>query len=160
MVDMIPLYATPVYKLDTIRAIDGGVNVYRGTVEYKHSGRDEQTTPLNELIDVDREKVTCSFSGSSQHVTTAISQTRYGAQSRDCNKAVNVQYNGEVEGYDLNVRTGSFTVSTVKHVDVVTNQWLKDRFEQIWTINSAPFRSWPEGCVALTTHSRFSRRRS
>lgn len=150
MVDGIPLTATPVYKLDTIRAINGGTNVYRGTVEYKHAGRDEQTQSQNELIEPGREKVTCSFSSTTTKVNKALVQTRYGAESRDCKKAVNVQYNGEVEGVDINVPTGSFTVSTVISSDVVTNEWLKERFSQIWTLNQADFRSWPPGCVALT----------
>lgn len=150
VVDGIPLTATPVYKLDTIRGLTGGVNAYKGTVEYKHAGRDEQTQSQNELIEAGREKVTCSFSGTTAHVNYALRQTKYGADARDCKKAVNVQYNGDVEGVDVNVPTGSFTVSTVIDGAVVTNQWLKERFEQIWTINQSEFRSWPEGCVALT----------
>lgn len=150
VVDSIPLTATPVYKLDSIRSTNGGVNVYKGTVEYKHAGRDEQTAAQNELIEPGREKVTCNFTGSSTSVTTALSQTKYGADARDVGKAVNVQYNGEVEGHDINVRTGAFTVSTVLESTLVTNQWLKERFDQIWTINQADFRSWPAGCVALT----------
>lgn len=150
VVDSIPLTATPVYKLDTVRAVNGGIQVYKATVEYKHAGRDEQAAADNELIDVGREKVTCSFTGTSTNVTTALSQTKYGAEARDVGKAVNVQYNGEVEGHDINVPVGSFTVSTVLDKDLVTNEWLKDRFKQIWTINEADFRSWPPGCVALT----------
>lgn len=150
VVDSIPLTATPVYKLDTVRAVNGGIQVYKATVEYKHAGRDEQAAADNELIDVGREKVTCSFTGTSTNVTTALSQTKYGAEARDVGKAVNVQYNGEVEGHDINVRTGSFTVGTVLGKDLVTNEWLKERFAQIWTINESDFRSWPPGCVALT----------
>lgn len=150
VVDSIPLTATPTYKLDTVSAVNGGVQVYKATVEYKHAGRDEQTTPENELIDIGYEKVTCSFTGSSTSVTTALSQTKYGTDARDVGKAVNVQYNGEVEGHDINVRTGSFAVSTVLPMQLVTNQWLKERFNQIWTINQSDFRSWPAGSVALT----------
>lgn len=150
MVDGIPLAATPVYKLDTVFATETGVRAYRATVDYRHAGRDEQALASNELIEPGREKVTSSFTGTTASVTTAISQTKYGAESRDVGKAVNVQYNGEVEGHDINVRTGSFTVSTVIDKDIVTNDWLKARFEQIWTINNANFRGWEVGCVALT----------
>jgi hypothetical protein len=149
VVDGITLAATPVYKLDTIRAIDGGVNSYKGTVEYRHAGRDEQASPDNELIDIGREKVTCSFSGTTANVTTALNQNRYGTNARDVGLALNVQYDGTVDGLEVNVPTGSFTVSTVISKDVVTNEWLKARFEQIWTTNNATFRSWPRGCVAL-----------
>lgn len=150
VVDGIPLEATPVYKLETIRGKDGGVQVYKGSVEYKHAGRDEQTTSENELITVGKEKVTCSFSGTSATVTTGLNQLKWGADARDVGKALNVQYNGDVEGLDINVPTGSFTVSTVIDGATVTNDWLKGRFEQIWTVNDAEFRSWPRGCVALT----------
>lgn len=149
------LAATPVYKIDTIRGYDvpnsnGKINAYKGTVEYKHAGRDEQTTADNELIEPNREKVTCSFSGTTAKVTTARSQKKYGTNSRDVGNQVNVQYNGEVEGVDINVATGSFTVATVIHKDTATNQWFKDRFSQIWTLNNATFRSWPKGSVAFS----------
>jgi len=149
-VDGIFLTGTPSYKLDTIRAVNGGIQVYRATVEYKHAGRDEQTASANELTETGREKVTCSFTSTSTTVTTALKQTKYGAEARDVGKAVNVQYNGEVEGHEINVPVGTFTVSTVIDSGTVTNEWLKDRFKQIWTTNEADFRSWPPGCVALT----------
>ena len=150
MVDGIPLEATPTYRVETLRAVNGGVNVYRGTVEYKHAGRDEQTTSSNELIEPFREKVTCSFSGTTAKVTTGYNQVKYGPEARDVKDAINVQYNGEVEGTDINVRTGGFTVSTVIPMDVATNDWFKDRFKHVWTVNNRTFRSWPRGCVALS----------
>ena len=149
-VDSIPLSATPVYRIQAVRCVAGGISNYVGTVEYRHAGRDEQTQQANELIEPGREKVTASFSGATVTSTVCLSQTKYGANSRDVGKAINVQYNGEVEGHELYARTGSFTVSTVIDGATATNAWFKARFEQVWTLNNATFRSWPAGCVALT----------
>jgi hypothetical protein len=148
-VDTIPLEATPVYKIKTIRGLDGGVSRYEGTVDYRHAGRDEQTEAANELIEPGREKVSFSFSGASAHQTVCLSQTKYGTNSRDVGKALNVQYNGEVDGLEVNSRTGQFTVSTVIEAATATNAWFKARFEQVWTLNNATFRSWGAGSVAL-----------
>lgn len=145
----VQLTGTPTLRLEPRYSPASGVGVYRGTVEYRHAGRDEQTTEESELIEPDREKVTASFSGETQQITTAISQRKYPANAADMNRAINVQSNGEVEGTDVYRRTGSFTVSTVVAQSIVDNDWLKARFKQIWTVNDAVFRSWPKGDVAL-----------
>lgn len=120
---------------------------FTATVTYKHAGRDEQTK--DELVEIGDEKVSGSFSGRSAHITEALSQTKYGTNAREVGKSVNVNYDGEVEGVDVNERTGSFTVETIISEATGTNSWFKARFEQIWTLNNADFRSWSSGCVAL-----------
>lgn len=158
-VDGILLNATPTLRLEPSYSPSSGVGVYIGQVEYRHPGRDEQTTSANELLEPFREKVSASFSGETEHITSALRQWQYpctipdsGTEDEACSTtdlAINAQFNGEVEGVDVYKRTGSFTVSTVLPQDLVDNEWLQARFKQIWTINAASFRSWPRGDVAL-----------
>jgi hypothetical protein len=154
-VDGILLNATPTLRIEPSLNPNGGVGVWSGQVEYRHPGRDEQTLGANELLEPFREKVSASFSGETQHITTAITQERfpgYGPnQAPRSNFAINVQSNGEVEGTEIYKRTGSFTVSTVLPESLVDNDWLKERFKQVWTINNANFRGWEAGEVALTS---------
>lgn len=149
-VDGVLLNATPTLRIEPMINNSGGVGTYKGSVEYRHPGRDEQTTSSNELLEPGREKISASFTGETIHTNYAIWQTRLGETKRRLNYAVNVQSNGEVEGVDVYKPTGGFTISTLIAEDVVTNDWLKDRFRQIWTVNADTFRSWPRGDVALT----------
>lgn len=142
-VDTIPLEAPPKWQ---IASVDRGV--YKGTVDYKHAGRDEQQK--QELINIGDERVASDFQGQSIHVTTAKSQTRYGTSSINTRRAVNAKYDGTVDGVDINDRTGSFQVDVLVDEATVTNAWLKARYLQVWTFNNATFRSWPAGSVALT----------
>lgn len=148
-VDGITLGATPVYAIEPVQAVDGGPNIYRGRVEYRHAGSDFQTFAANELLEVGREKVTFSASGQTTLKKYALSQLQYGVDARIVGNQLNVQYDGTVDGLEVNERAGQFTVSTVIDKDVATNAWWKARFEQVWTINDATFRSWEEGSVAL-----------
>jgi hypothetical protein len=129
----------------------GGVGCYSGSIEYRHPGKDEQQEEDRQPGEpgYGREIVSASFSGEQEHITHAISQTHYGALSRDTNRGINVQSNGEVDGVDINKRIGSFTVSTVMDKNICDNDWFRDRMSQIWTTNDDTFRSWPKGCVAL-----------
>lgn len=149
VVDGITLAATPVYRIEAVHGLNGAVGTYKGVVEYRHAGQDFQTTAANELLEVGREKVTFQASGTQVHKNYAISQTQYGAEARVVGKALNVQYDGTVDGLELNERAGQFTVSTVIDGAVADNAWWKARFGQVWTLNDATFRSWEAGSIAL-----------
>lgn len=149
-VDLILLGATPKYSISAVDVVNGS-GTYTGTVTYGHAARDEQTVPENELLSSEepREKVSFSFSGASAHVTEARDQTKYGTLAPECGNATDVDLEGVVEGHDINARTGSFTVDTLIPAATASNEWFRDRFRQVWTVNDAPFRSWPVGDVAL-----------
>lgn len=144
----IPLNAPPIYRIDTTRYSDGQ---FVGTVEYRNAGRSEQTKHEKELTEPgpDKERVSLSFAGEVYTATEALSQTKYGPDAPDFEKSIGVNFEQQVEGVELNARTGQFSVEVVLDEATVDNDWIKDRYYQIWTVNDAAFRGWPAGDVAL-----------
>ena len=110
-------------------------------VDYRHeSNEEQQDLPIEE----DDEKISFSFSGGPTFFSNALSQTKYGPDSRDVGSAINVLTNGSVEGIELQIPDSGFTVDTRKDIgsDAATiNAWVKARIEQLWKTNDSTFRS-------------------
>ena len=150
-VDSVPLEAPRVISIQAKSTF-----TFVATVDYKHAGRDEQEN--EELIDIGDERVSADFTGETYHIGTAKAQTSYGDEAPDVGLGVNVDYDGTVNGTEINKRTGSFVVEVLISEATATNAWFKARFLQVWTFNDATFRSWEAGSIALTGIS--SRQRS
>lgn len=54
------------------------------------------------------------------------------------------------EGQEINSPIANFSFEFVMNGAKVTNEWLKARMDQIWTLNASEFRSLPAKSVALT----------
>ena len=54
------------------------------------------------------------------------------------------------EGMAINKAIVTITAKTVISGSVATNQWFKDRLDQVWTLNNSTWRSLPPRSVAFT----------
>lgn len=54
------------------------------------------------------------------------------------------------EGMAINKAIVTITAKTVISGNVATNQWFKDRLDQVWTLNESTWRSLPPRSVAFT----------
>ncbi len=61
------------------------------------------------------------------------------------------------EGEVYNLPIVNIEVKTVFHKNVVTNDWLKDKHAQLWTVNDSPWRSLPHGCVMFSGFDGYQR---
>ena len=67
------------------------------------------------------------------------------------NKGINQQHADSMpEGMAVNKAIVTITAKTVISANVASNQWFKDRLDQVWTLNQSEWRSLPARSVAFT----------
>ena len=81
---------------------------------------------------------------------TTYSSARVGGQKGKQDKINALSPESEPQGVEYNKPIVTITAKTVVHRNKATNEWFKDRFEQIWTLNDATWRSLPAKSVAFT----------
>lgn len=65
--------------------------------------------------------------------------------------AINQQHSDAMpEGMAVNKAIVTITAKTVISANVASNQWFKDRLDQVWTLNQSEWRSLPARSVAFT----------
>lgn len=118
-----------------------GDDAWQVTISYEKNGadNDDQRDPLKRSRSFDT-------SGSTQHITQAQGESRFGVNAPDQQKAIGVDDNG-VNGVDIVVPQLSWTETyDVPHA-YVTTAYIKTVASLTGTVNNATFRSFAAGEV-------------
>ncbi len=150
IVDGFVLAAIPEIDVDPTDGLGG----YSARVHYKHSSQDSKNDAQDQqLNEVDDERTRFTFGSESQHITVAKTQRKYGANSRDVGKVIGARADKaeEPDGMDRDFPLSRIVVTRLYDPATVTNAWLKDRLDQLLTVNDAPWRSLPAESVRLAS---------
>jgi len=141
---------TPVFS-------DPQKTLYVGTVTWKtpeaSSGSEETSTDPKEPED--ESTFSFSFSSITDVKTHSMEQDTYStgwAGAKDNQEYGINRQNPELqpEGVEYNKPIVTMTCKVVIAQNVATNEWFKDRLDQVWTLNESTFKSLPPRSVAFT----------
>ena len=81
---------------------------------------------------------------------TTYSSAKTGGQKGKMNGINKLSDESEPQGVSYNRPIITISAKTVIHKNTASNEWFKDRFAQVWTLNENVWRSLPAKSVAFT----------
>lgn len=144
--------ATPSYTITPVLD-DPERTIFKGVVSWKSpdsdsGGGEDPQEPEDDT------SFSFSFASIEDVKLYSSSQTSYTNDkppSTTLEKGINRQHSDAMpEGMAVNKAIVTITAKTVIAGNVATNDWFKDRLDQVWTLNQSTWRSLPPRSVAFT----------